>query len=122
MATSTKQLSAKLSSTPLVVLGDGAPPAYKIGVYISTIGRLVGRVIATGQTWTIQTGQELHDILSERGPVGECTKLNALRSEAIIAETHASKPTRDRLRSTIVKIERALALLAQQTATVREVA
>jgi hypothetical protein len=122
MATSTKHLSAKLSSAPLVVPGNGAPPAYKTGVYVSAIGRLVGRVIATGQTWTIQTGQELHDILSERGAVDECSKLNGLRNEALIAEDHASKPTRDRLRSTIAKIERALALLAQQTVAVKEVA
>jgi hypothetical protein len=120
---STRAIVAELAALPRIVVPlPEAQPKYRYGVYLSGIGRLKAHDTTTGAIVVIRTTGELLAFVAERSRVDAVAKLSGLRSEALIAEDSASKKTRPQWLTSLAMIEKAMAVLSEQPAAVREVA
>jgi hypothetical protein len=120
---STRAIAAELAALPRIVVPlPDATPKYRYGVYLSGIGRLKANDTTTRAIVVIRTTEQFLHFVSERSRVDALAKLSGLRAEALIAEDAASKKTRPQWLASLSLIEKTIAALHKQPATVREVA
>jgi hypothetical protein len=118
-----RKFTAEIAALPrIIVPGTETKPQYEHGVYLSGLGRLIARDTTTGAKVVIRTASELLAFVAERSRVDAVAKLSGLRAEALIAEDSASKKTRPQWLASLAMIEKAMAVLSEQPAAVREVA